>query len=434
MVKVEKATGRVGVYMKKVGGFASVAVLAATLLATPATAQATVPTAGVRTAAAATGVLRTFDTQMITLINQARAKAGVAALTEAKGLTQLSVWWSGRLDAGATSYNLAHNPNAWTMLTSYGAANRTTWGENVAWSSSTATSAADIFTAYMNSPGHKANILGAQYRYIGMGTVGGAHGLFNTTEFTDKVEAGQAVVVAPKPPANNDFIKDSSTGAVYRVVGGAPVYVSTWAAFGGAQPTKTVTHAQLAAMRQIPVDGTFVRTAGNNQTYKIVGGAPVYVSNWASVGGQQSVTIVDHFAVDRAGQAGYYSHLRAVPVDGTFIRTTSNGATYRMAGGAPLYVSSWTPFGGAKPVVTVDPLAVANGGKSGAWSHLHWYPASPTYIQGAGGAAVYRVISGTATHLSSWAAVGGVKPVVTVDPKVISAAGTGGFYNHLKKA
>ena len=432
----------------------------------------------------------TFDQQMIGLVNQARHAAGVPNLTEATGLTRLAVWWSTQLQSGATAYQLAHNPSAWTMVTSYGAANRQAWGENVAWSSSTATTADQLFTAYMNSPGHRANILSVTYHYIGVGTVLGAHGLFNTTEFTDAVQPGEAVIPVPADgsfvtdtttgavyvvaggapvyvsnwaavggrkatipvsddqlatwpvsPRNGTFVTTPGTDAVYRIVGGAPVYVSSWAPFGGPQPTIQIDPAAVAKagsgtyfdhLSVRPADGTFVRTPGSGAVYRIVGGAPVYVSSWAPFGGEQPSVDVDPAAVAKAGSGTYFDHLSARPADGTFVRTPGDGAVYRIAGGAPIYVSSWTPLGGPKPSVDIDPQAVAHGGQPGVWSHLLMYPVSPTYLQAAGAPAVYQVINGVPAHLMSWSAAGGPKPFTVVDPMAISQAGTGGVYDHLK--
>jgi hypothetical protein len=33
--------------------------------------------------------------------------------------------------------------------------------------------------------------------------------------------------------------------------------------------------------------------------------------------------------------------------DGTFVQVNETGQVYRIAGGAPLYVSTWSAFGGA---------------------------------------------------------------------------------------
>ncbi len=236
---------------------AALVMTAAVAVITPAVSAAAVPAPTV-TAAAAGSHLVTFDGQMIVLINKARAAAGVGPVLEARGLDQLAVWWSAQLDAGKTGYALEHNPNAWTSLLSYGANNRSAWGENVAWSSSTGTTAQQLFTAYMNSAGHRANILSKSFHYVGMGTVAGTHGLFNTTEFTDAVQPGQAV---GGPPVNGDFIRDATTGATYRLVGGAPIYVSSWAPFGGAKavqarhPRQTAVDAGCPGQRHLRAYG-----------------------------------------------------------------------------------------------------------------------------------------------------------------------------------
>jgi uncharacterized protein YkwD len=136
-----------------------------------------------------------FDAQMIGYLNQARIVRGLPALREASGLTIMSAWWSQQMDDGKTGGQLKHNPNAWTQVTTYGAANRRAWGENVgSWSGSV--SAKALFDAYMASPSHRANILNPKYRFVGMGTVGN----FNTMEFTDQVEARTILRATPMAP------------------------------------------------------------------------------------------------------------------------------------------------------------------------------------------------------------------------------------------
>lgn len=398
---------------------------------------------------------------MIQLINQARAASGAPALAEAKGLTSMAIWWSSQESGGVNNYTLAHNPNAWTMLTSYGASNRSSWGENVAWSSSTASTAQQIFTAYMNSPGHKANILAKNYRFVGMGTVGGAHGLFNTTEFTDAVQSGQAVtppavqaappvvkpkpVVKPQPPvrkpaitlwapaalATGDFVRDAGTGIYYQMVGGAPVAFVSWAPFGGGKAVKMISHSVFLHLARYPTDGTFIRSAGSRNVFVIAGGAPVFVSAPYTLPRGARVTDVDPAVVVKAGLPGVWSHLRAVPADGTFVRTAADGAVYRIAGGAPIWVDSFTPFGGPKHWVDIDPNTVAHGGMPGAWSHLKLRPVDNTYLKGIDSPKVYRVRAGHPEWVRSWASVGGVKAFTTVSTGSILRAGTGGRFNHL---
>ncbi len=181
--------------LNRLGLGALAAVVAAVVAVSPATAApapaavATVAPMAAKAAALAPAVqLTSFDAQMVTLVNNARSAAGLAKLTPVKGLTHVAFWWSAQMYYGKTGYNLQHNPYAWDQVAVNGAANRTTWGENVGWSSSTTTTAAQLFSAYMHSPGHKANIMSPAYHFIGMGSTQGSHGLYNTTEFTDKAQ------------------------------------------------------------------------------------------------------------------------------------------------------------------------------------------------------------------------------------------------------
>ncbi len=374
--------------------------------------------------------LTAFDAQMIGLINAARTANRVVPLAQSSGLTRYALWWSNQMTNGATGYQLAHNPQAFDLMPAYGAGNRTSWGENVAWSSSTATTATSIFNAYMASPDHRRNILGAGYRFIGMGTVGGAHGLFSTTEFTDKV-----VPVPPPPPPvvlrDNDFVRDTATGAIYRMAGGAPIYVSSWAAFGGGKPSRQMSPAAIAKLRKYPTDGTFIRTPDTGAVYRLAGGAPIYVSNWAAVGGGSPTVNVDPMAVARAREVQFYNHLRQKPLDGTLVRL-ANEQVYVVAGGAPLYVASWAGFGGMRPTVLVDGAAIAKAGIGGGWNHLTVYPADNTFLQAYGSGGIYRVLGGRAGHLASWMLVGGPKPYTIVHAWAISKAGSGAPYNHLR--
>ncbi len=170
----------------------------------------------------------------------------------------------------------------------------------------------------------------------------------------------------PPPITEGSFIVYQ--GNVYRIAGGAPVYVSNWNVFGGPQPVVNVSDAQFASFPQYPRDGTFV-LAGPN-VYRIAGGAPIYVGNWNAVGGPQPFTTIDPFSVDNAGQGGVLSHLNYRPADGTFIRGVQTGRVYQVRGGAPYYVPSWDPFGGVQPFTDLDQYSIDNAGGPGVLSHL----------------------------------------------------------------
>jgi hypothetical protein len=241
-------------------------------------------------------------------------------------------------------------------------------------------------------------------------------------------------------PADNTFLRGTTTGAVYRIAGGAPVYVSVWSAFDGVQPTVDVDEAAIdradsgsfyGHLRYRPADGTFVRATTTGAVYRIAGGAPVYVSNWSAVGGPQTTVDIDPAAVDRAGSGWTFDHLRFFPADGTFVRVMSNGNVYRIAGGAPLFVAGWTALGGAQPSTDVDPAAISRSGTGGFYAHLNYYPADGTFLEGLPGGRVYRVASRVPTYVASWDPWGGVQPYTRITQQTIDRGGSGGVYNHL---
>jgi uncharacterized protein YkwD len=177
-------------------------------------------------AQAASGRLSEVDARMIQLVNAQRSAAGLPTLQSNAGLVNLSMYWSSQMADGATNYALQHNPNAFQQTLSFGASNRTAWGENVAKWSPTTTTADAIFDAYWNSPGHKANILGGSYRYVGIATVSGSNGIaWNTMTFTDKVDAGSGGVQWKKAGysstiwAVNGDIRHPATGEEWSAAG-----------------------------------------------------------------------------------------------------------------------------------------------------------------------------------------------------------------------
>jgi hypothetical protein len=129
-----------------------------------------------------------------------------------------------------------------------------------------------------------------------------------------------------------------------------------------------------AAASNLPLfvlpDGTFVQVAGSSGVYVIAGDAPLFVSVWSAVGAQQQVTTIT---------AQQFAELNTVPANGTFL-TTLGGSIYRVAGGAPLAVSSWNLYGGVQPSVTIDPWDLQN--ISSPLSHLNSRPADGTVVEG----------------------------------------------------
>ena len=227
-------------------------------------------------------------------------------------------------------------------------------------------------------------------------------------------------------PAEGSFVRATDNGEIYRIAGGAPIYVSDWNTVGGLQPFTDLSRAQINALPAVPRDGTFVAAAG--YVYRIAGGAPIYISTWNAVGGPQTTVTIDHAAIDNAGAGGGWNHLRKYPADGTFVAAA--GYVYRIAGGAPIYVSTWSAVGGAQPTVAIDHAAIDNADGGVPWNHLRKYPVDGTFVAAAG--YVYRIAGGAPLYVSSWTAVGGEKPVVVVDHAAIDRADGPKPWNHLR--
>ena len=174
---------------------------------------------------------------------------------------------------------------------------------------------------------------------------------------------------------NGTYVQVSGSSDYYEIAGGAPLFVSNWSDVGGAQSYTVITQQQFDALNPVPTDGTMVET-DTGAVYMIAGGAPLFVSDLAQFGSPQPL-LVDQWDIDNVGNP--VSHLNAVPSNGTFL-TTTTGLNYRVAGGAPIGITTWSPFGGAQPSVTIDPWDVENIFNPAA--HLAFRPAIGTVVEG----------------------------------------------------
>lgn len=128
-----------------------------------------------------------YDAAFLTLINAARAEAGVRPLVLSAGLAEIAGYWTTEMATGGTGFALAHNPDLTAMVGAL-RPRPTAWGENVAYFYVEYHSAKQVFASYMGSPGHRANILNPAYRSLGVVTVcapagGHAGTCFNTMDF-----------------------------------------------------------------------------------------------------------------------------------------------------------------------------------------------------------------------------------------------------------
>lgn len=119
----------------------------------------------------------TNEEQVVALVNQARASNGLPPVTANWELSRVARYKSQDMaDRGYFSHTSPTYGTPFEMLKSFGISYRSA-GENIAMGYSTP---AAVMKGWMNSPGHRANILGASYTQIGIGYV--ANGNYWTME------------------------------------------------------------------------------------------------------------------------------------------------------------------------------------------------------------------------------------------------------------
>ena len=188
----------------------------------------TTPASAAPATAAASVVVPSFESRLLSLTNADRARAGLAALRSSAALVSIARSWSAQM---AATGQLAHNPSlasqvrGWSML-----------GENaaMAWSSDQAEQ------LFMASPGHRANILQPQYNWVGIGVVKAPNGDY---WFTVDFEQGAGYV----PPVHR--------GSSHPVAHHTPVPQAAWvrsAAAGRASRSATRTAVPKARTATVP--------------------------------------------------------------------------------------------------------------------------------------------------------------------------------------
>jgi hypothetical protein len=104
--------------------------------------------------------------EVVALVNDARSSNGLSPLTCDNGLTQAAYLHS--LDMCEQNYfsHTSRDGRSHSERIAAQGVSFTTSGENIAWGQSTAS---EVHTTWMNSWGHRANILGRSYGRIGVG-------------------------------------------------------------------------------------------------------------------------------------------------------------------------------------------------------------------------------------------------------------------------
>jgi uncharacterized protein YkwD len=143
--------------------------------------------------------LNGYEAALAAKINNVRRSNGLRALVVVPGATDVARRWSWHL---ARAEVLSHNPNLVSALEHAGSGAWTEIAENVGEASST--DPGSLFSAYMASPPHKANILDPQARYLGVGVVERSGTAWNTLDFTNAYSTRYGRTHVPAPALTMD--------------------------------------------------------------------------------------------------------------------------------------------------------------------------------------------------------------------------------------
>ena len=127
---------------------------------------------------------KSIENQVIQLTNQERAKHGLKPLTADWQVSRVARYKSADMrDKNYFQHNSPTYGTPFNMLKSFGVSYRSA-GENIAAGQPTAQA---VVKAWMESPGHRANILNSSYTHIGDGHAsGGSYGNYWTQMFISK--------------------------------------------------------------------------------------------------------------------------------------------------------------------------------------------------------------------------------------------------------
>ena len=127
---------------------------------------------------------QSIEQQVVNLVNAERAKAGLKPLKADWELARVARFKSEDMrDNRYFDHNSPIYGTPFQMMKSFGINYRSA-GENIAAGQTTAES---VMKAWMNSPGHKKNILSPSFTHIGVGYAkGGSYGHYWTQQFMSK--------------------------------------------------------------------------------------------------------------------------------------------------------------------------------------------------------------------------------------------------------
>ena len=161
--------------------------------------------------------------RVIDLVNQHRTAMGLSALSSSSTLTNSALWKARHM----AFYNYFDHPDpappvarsVSDRLSACGyPASTSGWGENIAYGYASADA---VMTAWLNSPGHRANIENASFRAIGVGAAANSNGTLYWVQdfgtFDSRRLASSSSPPPPPPSASASSASSASPSASLRL-------------------------------------------------------------------------------------------------------------------------------------------------------------------------------------------------------------------------
>lgn len=187
--------------------------------------------------------------------NSARSANGLGALSESGSLTAVAQAWAQHM---ADTQAMGHNPNLLVQIPSgWGAA-----GENVG--EGFADGAATV-TAWMNSAGHRANILNSLYNEIGVGWAVDGNGVSWAVQVFAKYQVASAPAPAPAPVTSSSSVSATSSHATVPTVSSSVSHASS---------APAASHATTSASTERPAAAVPVTNSTVTNSTTAVAAAP----------------------------------------------------------------------------------------------------------------------------------------------------------------
>lgn len=154
--------------------------------------------------------VKAYTDEVVILVNQEREAAGLAPLYAVPELNQIATLRSSEL-VTSFSHTRPDGTNVGSLLTNI---DWKAWGENIAYGYNSINTPEAVVDAWMHSEGHKANIMGANYNYIGVGLVNQNGTWYWTQVFVTADQLEGAYLPTPAAgDVNGDKTIDSSDAA-----------------------------------------------------------------------------------------------------------------------------------------------------------------------------------------------------------------------------